>query len=321
MCCLFGIIDYDNCISLRAKNRILKVLSKECEARGTDATGIAYIENGSMKIQKKPLPAHKMRFKLTGNPSIIMGHTRMTTQGNEAYNYNNHPFKSEKLGFALAHNGILYNDKKLRKSENIPQTYIETDSYIAVQLIEKKKTLSFDSIKYMAEKVEGSFCFTILSKDNELYIIKGDNPMALVQFNGFYMYASTKDILFSAVKKLNMKLLKSFSWVRIDDGDIIKITPDGNTEKDFFRFRSIYVSPYLPYSNYGYGKKYNSDSFCSLEEEYLENLMSYAKSIGIEEDIITELLEDGYSYSEIEEMLYNELTEYAYEYCFDDCEI
>ena len=49
--------------------------------------------------------------------------------------------------------------------------------------------------------------------------------------------------------------------------------------------------------------------------------MSYAKSIGIEEDTVTELLEDGYSYSEIEEMLYNELTEYAYEYCFDDCEI
>ena len=110
-----------------------------------------------------------------------------------------------------------------------------------------------------------------------------------------------------------MKLLKSFSWVKIDDGDIIKITPDGNTEKD--------VNSYLPYSNYGYGKKYNSESFCSLEEEYLENLMSYAKSIGIEEDTVTELPEDGYSYSEIEEMLYNELTEYAYEYCFDDCEI
>ena len=157
MCCLFGLIDYTNYLSVKQKERILKVLSKECEARGTDATGIAYNNNGEMIIYKKPLPAHRMRFKLKDNPSIIMGHTRMTTQGSEKNNINNHPFYSEKLGFALAHNGVLYNDVTLRKTEKIPVPKIETDSYIALQLIEKKKALNFETIKYMAEKVEGSF--------------------------------------------------------------------------------------------------------------------------------------------------------------------
>jgi glucosamine 6-phosphate synthetase-like amidotransferase/phosphosugar isomerase protein len=107
MCCLFGLIDYNNCLSARRKEKIIKILSAECEVRGTDATGVAYIENGKMSIFKRPLPAHKMHFKFKSNPKVIMGHTRMTTQGSERINRNNHPFYSNKLGFALAHNGMF----------------------------------------------------------------------------------------------------------------------------------------------------------------------------------------------------------------------
>ena len=41
MCCLFGLIDYAECFSAYDKSKIISVLSKECEIRGTDATGIA----------------------------------------------------------------------------------------------------------------------------------------------------------------------------------------------------------------------------------------------------------------------------------------
>ena len=37
MCCLFGLIDYAGRFSAYDKNRIIAVLSKECEVRGTDA--------------------------------------------------------------------------------------------------------------------------------------------------------------------------------------------------------------------------------------------------------------------------------------------
>lgn len=224
------------------------------------------------------------------------------------------------LCFALAHNGILYNDKKLRKSEKIPQTYIETDSYIAVQLIEKKKTLSFDSIRYMAEKVEDSFCFTILSKNNELYIIKGDNPIALIKLDGFYMYASTKEILMSAVKKLGLKSANECLKITVDEGEILKISPNGNIKKDFFNFRSLYVSPYFSY--YDFVPNRPSRSSYSFKKEYLDDLISYAGYAGIDEDTIKELLNEGYSFMEIEDMLYNDMiNEYGYEYCLDDCEI
>ena len=55
MCSLFGLIDYQNALTTRQKNRILQVLGKECEVRGTDATGIAYNFGDSIKVFKRPL--------------------------------------------------------------------------------------------------------------------------------------------------------------------------------------------------------------------------------------------------------------------------
>ncbi len=79
-----------------------------------------------------------------------MGHTRLATQGDKENNYNNHPFygKADKA-FAFAHNGVLYNDTVLRKSYNLPKTNIETDSYVAVQLIEKPQKSIFKTLTSM----------------------------------------------------------------------------------------------------------------------------------------------------------------------------
>ena len=89
----------------------------------------------------------------------------MTTQRNEKFNYNNHPSSGSAgdTSFAFAHNGVLWNDKELRKEKLMPDTHIETDSYIAVQLLESQDKLDFDSLRYMAENVEGNFTITVLA--------------------------------------------------------------------------------------------------------------------------------------------------------------
>ena len=145
----------------------MNTLARECQVRGTDATGIAYNFNGRMRIYKRPLPARKVKIHLPHDVNVIMGHTRMTPQGNAQFNQNNHPFLGHVDGssFALAHNGVLWNDKELRAEENLPLTSVETDSYVAVQLLEQQKTLDFDSLQSMAEAVEDSFVFTVLDKD------------------------------------------------------------------------------------------------------------------------------------------------------------
>ena len=112
MCSLFGLIDFKECLSTHTKNKILNTLARECQVRGTDATGIAYNFNDRMRIYKRPLPARKMKIHIPHGVNVVMGHTRMTTQGNAQFNQNNHPFLGHVDGnsFALAHNGVLWNE-------------------------------------------------------------------------------------------------------------------------------------------------------------------------------------------------------------------
>ena len=126
MCCLFGITDFSGQLTAREKNHILSVLSTECEERGTDTTGIAYCTQSHLTVYKRPLEAHRMRFRVPEDSRVIMGHTRMTTQGKASRNRNNHPFYGNASGkqFALAHNGVLWNDAYLRRVQHLPQTCI-----------------------------------------------------------------------------------------------------------------------------------------------------------------------------------------------------
>lgn len=145
----------------------------------------------------------------------------MTTQGCEKHNHNNHPFSGRAGGvpFALAHNGILHNDHELRRQRKLPSTKIETDSYVAVQLIERSGELSFASLKQMAEAVEGTFTFTVTDNTDNLYIVKGNNPLCLYHWPklGLYLYASTEDILKRALQGIRLKLGKP-QEVNIDSG-------------------------------------------------------------------------------------------------------
>ena len=92
MCALFGWLDYRGIVSDKLLKKLTQALANAAEERGTDASGIAYVKGGKVTIYKRPKPAHKLRFNAPNNTRAVMGHTRMTTQGNEKFNYNNHPF-------------------------------------------------------------------------------------------------------------------------------------------------------------------------------------------------------------------------------------
>ena len=86
MCCLFGFYDYGHSLSAKQKSRLVSALSVAAEVRGTDATGIAYLANSHLSIYKRPLPAHRLRLHIPKVADVVMGHTRMTTQGSESQN-------------------------------------------------------------------------------------------------------------------------------------------------------------------------------------------------------------------------------------------
>ena len=205
MCCLFGFVDYAGSLSVKQKNHLIRELSIAAEVRGTDATGIAYNTSRGLQIYKRPLAAHRLHLRIPAETHVVLGHTRMATQGSAKKNYNNHPFFGCVKGksFALAHNGIVWNDLEMRRTKHLPRTKVQTDSYVSVQLIEQQKALDFDSLRYMAEQVEGSFTFTVLDEQNALWIVKGDNPLSIAHFPelGVYVYASTAEILNKALTR------------------------------------------------------------------------------------------------------------------------
>ena len=301
MCCLFGFVDYAGSLSVKQKGCLIRELSIAAEARGTDAAGIAYNTSRGLQIYKRPLAAHRLHLRIPAEARVVLGHTRMTTQGSAKRNYNNHPFFGHVKGesFALAHNGTIWNDLELRRTKHLPRTKVQTDSYIAIQLIEQQKVLNLSSLKCMAEQVEGSFSFSVLSEQDELWLVKGDNPLTIVRFPavGAFVYASTAEILNKALARCG-NWLGGGEKVAVEMGDIVKIDSNGRITRGTFDASKFYRS------SWGYWDTPLYPRLPQSEVEHLPLLKSVAKAFGFTGEMIDRLLEQGFSTDDIEELLY-----------------
>lgn len=306
MCCLFGFVDYGHTLSRNQRLKLLTALSTASEERGTDATGIAYNFGGKQIIYKRPLPAHLMWYRVPRSPAIVMGHTRMTTQGSEKNNQNNHPFpgKAGDSRFSLAHNGVLVNDKLLRQKYKLPAAKVETDSYVAVQLLEHYGQIGFDSLQFLAEELEGSFTISVLTEQDELYFVKGNNPLCIYHFpqSKLYVYASTEQILNAGLKNSHLKL-GSFEPIRVFTGEILRIDSKGKVTRSEFRDDKLYESYNIPwYDRFWFQEPRPPYKF--QDDPYISDLKAVAPCYGFSGDEIDMLLAEGFSPDEIEEYMY-----------------
>ena len=180
--------------------------------------------------------------------------------------------------------------------ETLPLTSVETDSYVAVQLLEKNKTLDFDSLQSVAEKVEGSFVFTVLDKENAIWFVVGDNPLCIMFYDGFLIYASTQEILCKAIKKLRLKAPADILAPK--EGEILRIDRAGRITTGAFTPKTSYEHWWRRYSPYY--RNYYEDTPTNYDD-----LFSVAKSFGVTANEVQALLDYGCSEEEIEEMLYD----------------
>ena len=249
MCGIFGVIRKPQCILTNKDfKHFIRALGIVSQRRGTDATGVAYNHLGQLAVHKNNVPAISFSFikSIPNEVKVIMGHTRMATQGDAEFNYNNHPFIGEidKGKYALAHNGSFYNDLRLKKTKNLPDSEIETDSYVVVQLVDSYKKLNAEVLKKVAEELQGGFMLTFLEEaTNDMWFVKGDNPIYLVDFAklGLIAYASTKEI-FEASLVVNKMLYEYYNRnkdkrelvavYQFFSGDIVKY----NYELDLFEY-------------------------------------------------------------------------------------
>lgn len=317
MCGLFGFSDYGHRLSALQMSELLDALAAESAIRGTDACGIAYTIDGKLEIEKEPKSAYEVTFKLPKDTRAVIGHTRHSTQGSSKKRFNNHPFRGRLQGgsmFALAHNGIIANDKELRKKRKLPDTKIETDSYVAVQLLEKEKELSFKALADMAEALRGSYTFTLLDDQNNIFIVKGDSPLSILHFTklGLYVYASTEQILWRALCTSLLAELKSgeYEELSVKDGQLLQITPEGVLAWGEFECQNDDQYPGL-YDWWDCRWTAEREKNADARQDYIDELKSLAGSFGYTPDDVDYMLRCGYNLEEIEEILYGEDCDYA----------
>ena len=308
MCAIFGFMNYKRNQSNKLLDCLYQCLAKESEERGVDASGVAYVKNKKLIIHKKGVKASLLNFVLPHDVYVITGHTRLTTQGTEKNNYNNHPFRGKiaRYDFALSHNGIIWNDKELRKKLKLPNTRIETDSYVITQLINQLKTLSLESLTSVVEQLEGNFTLSIIDNNENLYLIRNDNPLVVIDFVdiGIIIYASTIDILIKALLKANLFedfiLSKSneYRMISMTDGDQICIDRNGVISKSVFTpamSHYFYLSSYPRYQYHDIELSPLLKKFADVYSFSHIELMGYVMDGWSDHEIIEYLsFDDGY---------------------------
>ena len=191
MCSLFGLIDFKECLSTHTKNKILNTLARECQVRGTDATGVTYNFNDRLRIYKRPLPARKMKIHIPHGVNVVMGHTHMR-------------------------------HKAMRSL-----TRIITRSLVTLTATALLSCIT--ACSGMTKTCGWTKTFlrraSNLDKDNSIWFVVGNNPLCVMFYDGFLIYASTQEILCKAIKKLHLKAPTDIPEPK--EGEILKIDRNG----------------------------------------------------------------------------------------------
>ena len=180
---------------------LLEGLSK-LEYRGYDSAGLA-VRNGDGKIEivKEKGRLRGLAKKTNGGKAIQgccgIGHTRWATHG-EPSEENAHPHSTDDRNVVAVHNGIIenYQELKLKLERNGYRFYSETDTEVAVKLIDYyyKKYLGtpIDAINHAMVRIRGSYALAVMFKDypDEIYVSRKDSPMILGVADGECFLAS-----------------------------------------------------------------------------------------------------------------------------------
>lgn len=171
-----GIAGFVNCDVTREE--IAEVLLK-LQKRGTDATGLAFKEDGGWYVVKGAINANNF-VKLYGDvieraaksQNVIL-HCRLATNGTPHENANNHPIVGSK--YAIVHNGVV-------DVENEYKAKGETDTEQLLLDIEHR------GLKALNE-VCGSFAIALWN-NNTVWLARNHNPIRLYRRGKGFVFCS-----------------------------------------------------------------------------------------------------------------------------------
>lgn len=235
MCGLAGILFGERQRSadeLRELTRLFTDLLVISRRRGPHATGVAWLNrDGKHRLFKRPIPAeqfveHKaFPLALAGVDSrttVLFGHTRWRTQGDEHINRNNHPIRAgDVIG---THNGTIYNADELFGRLRLPR-YAQVDSEIlfriAMSTTRRRGSIDVSRLCTRLRPCRGQITAVMASRrDPEtVLVLKGNNPLEL------RWHPRMKVVLYaSSASYLDIVLAGGRGWHALDAPDMTVLT-------------------------------------------------------------------------------------------------
>jgi len=236
LCGIGGIVkadkrkNFDDETQLRAMTLLM-----ELQTRGTHAWGVYLEKTGKNKglycgktdgtitgeVFKRPESVTKFCTEDDGiiyldSVHTFLVHTRQQTDGDPAYNENNHPFNTK--DFILAHNGVVNLDKEQESKFKLRED-IECDSYLIVALIQhfydKNKGKSVvKAIEEMSKYITGTYaCWLYDKRHKDVYLFRNfcQNPTI------YYFYDKINEIFIFASEDEHIKLAYNDTSLIPDD--------------------------------------------------------------------------------------------------------
>jgi glucosamine--fructose-6-phosphate aminotransferase (isomerizing) len=182
-----GIVGY---VGFREAYPIIIKGLKRLEYRGYDSSGIALLDNGSIKLSKTKgkvadLEA-RAKDEISLNGTLGIGHTRWATHG-EPNDVNSHPHISNSGDLVIIHNGIIENYDPLKK-ELIKRGYTfasDTDTEVLINLIEDVKKNEGvklgKAVRIALTQVVGAYAIAVFDKNrpDEIVAARMGSPLAI----------------------------------------------------------------------------------------------------------------------------------------------
>lgn len=197
---------------------------KRLEYRGYDSAGVAFLNDGSLKVEKKKGRIAVLEEQLSSKKhktTIGIGHTRWATHGRPS-DENAHPHYDCTRKFAVVHNGIIENYAELREQLKARghRFTSETDTEVLAHLIEEAYRGDLcEALREAIRQVRGSYAVAVLSEyhPDRLVAARKDSPLVVGLGDGEYFLASDIPAILPYTRNVYL----------ISEGEFAELTLDG----------------------------------------------------------------------------------------------